>query len=174
MLYEFTPVYPDSIRYSLGKDTTKFTEYTKEEFEQMNAAGKSMGLEISLDFLLGRENIIIHKDREGREIKREFGTPNKTIIYGVVTECGLECERNTTNVFDVDKRDPNFPLPPGTLVKVTNSMDHTTGPKEKAYSTWDSIEYKLQGEPHKMKVWGLLTEKLAALVKQAQDEACEA
>lgn len=172
MLYEFTPVYPDSMRYSNGGSSTHFTPPVMlSSGELPSKEAVKLGMINSLDAILGRENIIIKRDSEGKEVKREAGTPNKKVIYGVVTACGFECERNSVNLLPENHRDKDFPLPPGTLVKVTNSVDHVTAPQEASFSTWDTLEHKLVGQYHKTKVWGLLTEELQELVKKAQGEA---
>ncbi len=141
-IHEYTPQYPDSLMYSQGVFTDRFTP-----------DAKNLGIYRTLDSLLGRENIRRYTDQRTGETKTEVLEPCKKIIYGVVTACGIECSRNSTdaNVY----QDPNFPLPPGTLAKISNAVDHRISPRETGFNTWDILEYLLPGEPRNPEIWGL-------------------
>lgn len=71
---------------------------------------------------------------------------DSSVVFAVVTGCGLKINRSTCQPFPPeDQRD--FPLPIGSYVKISRCVDHTVGPNEKSYNTYDIQEYVLAGEP---------------------------
>lgn len=165
-IMEYTPTYPDAIRYTKGVSKTSFTP------EEVAKDGRVfLGLINTLDSILGREQYAMRRNPQTGVLERgDLLEPSKKVIYGVVSACGIECERASTLLFPDALRDPHFPLPPGTLCKLSNAVDQRVSPNELEFNNWDLHEYKLPGEYHNAKRWGLLTEELQELVKKAQAE----
>lgn len=84
----------------------------------------------------------------------ELTTTDKRTVYGVVTGCGKLASRNECRAFP-DSEQGDFPLPHGTLVKLSRANDWRISPRESAYNTWDIHEHLLPGEYRDPLIWGL-------------------
>lgn len=123
---EYTPKYPETLLRSSGQHGKQIL-YTDA-------------------YLLGRESV---------NAKGELIKVDKRVVYGVVTACGTLVNRSTTERFGPEKQG-DFPLPSGTLVKVSKaSADWRTAPDEDSYPTYDVIEWLLPGEHRKPELWGV-------------------
>lgn len=73
---------------------------------------------------------------------------DKSCVYGRVTACGMKANRS--NCVAVPKElQGDFPLPPGTWVKISGSAKNTAykvSAEEMAYNTWDVQEWVLPSE----------------------------
>lgn len=122
---EYTPHYPEHMHWSSGI--------------------KGVGIYFSDDYLLGRESV----NSKGEIIKCD-----KRLIYGEVVGCGKLMNRSSTEQFSPEKQ-LDFPLPRGTLVKISRTVDYKVTPYEDSYNTYDCHEWCLPGEVRNPEIWGL-------------------
>lgn len=116
-------------------DGRVFIKEFQPSFETVSAGG----IVLTESAVLGKASL----SRDGQRVL----TPDKSVVYGVVTGCGLKAERSS--IKPIPREDQgDFPLPIGTLVKVSKaSADHVVSPGELAFPTWDVLEWVKPGEP---------------------------
>lgn len=83
--------------------------------------------------------------------------PDKRTIFGVVTGCGYRANRTTVERLPMDQQD-GFPLPDGSLVKLSRAVDHRIAPNEESQNSWDLHEFLLPNEWRDPKIWGEVPE----------------
>ncbi len=131
------PVLPDNPKRRAADGRIIIREFTP-TWPTVKTAG---GIEIPTRVCEGQS--VTRRNAQGQD---ELVQADKSVVYGVVTGCGLKAERGSYSPMNPEKQG-DFPLPDGTLVRLARTNEWVLWPDERTYNCCDLIEYVLPSDP---------------------------